>query len=339
MVFLKDVFQKSFFLSGAFLKGVLLIFVLLSGVRFVSQGDHWMTELPTHFPMQYGVASLILFILLLWRKQWFAGAIAAILAIFNWHVILDDKPTPVKDIASQPFRVYAANVWHINVFEKTLLEEFRDLDTEIAFITEMTPDILHSVRPEILKYPYRVERPKKGGKGFLFLSKFPVQDFQVIDIRSHGNRPLLVANLLIDQQVVTFYGVHPLNPAWTTQFPERNNQLLWLAQQVADNPKPVIVAGDFNLTPYSPIFEKLISISNLRDSANGFGWQPSWPTMFPIFWLPIDHILVSPEIRVHSRQIGNFIGSDHYPVIADISLRERSKEVAFFHLETGNTYD
>jgi endonuclease/exonuclease/phosphatase (EEP) superfamily protein YafD len=83
---------------------------------------------------------------------------------------------------------------------------------------------------------------------------------------------------------------------------------------------PVIVAGDFNATPFSPIFRKVIKISGLKDSREGFGWQPSWPTYVPLLWLPIDHILVSSEIQVHNRATGSFIGSDHYPVFADLSI-------------------
>ncbi|MEW6714582.1 MAG: endonuclease/exonuclease/phosphatase family protein, partial [Nitrospirota bacterium] len=81
-----------------------------------------------------------------------------------------------------------------------------------------------------------------------------------------------------------------------------------------------IVAGDLNSTPLTPMFRKLLKISGIRDSRTGFGWQPSWPTYFPVFWIPIDHILVSPEVHVHERATGSRIGSDHYPIFAELSI-------------------
>ena len=87
-----------------------------------------------------------------------------------------------------------------------------------------------------------------------------------------------------------------------------------------ENVDAVIIAGDFNASPYSPVFKKLLTTSGLRDTRTGFGWLPSWPALFPLAFIPIDHILVSPDIQVQNRATGPYIGSDHYPVIAELSI-------------------
>lgn len=78
--------------------------------------------------------------------------------------------------------------------------------------------------------------------------------------------------------------------------------------------------GDFNMTPWSPKFRQLVADSHLRDTVRGFGLQPTWPAGAPQFWIPIDHVLVSPDILVVDRRVGPDLGSDHYPVIVDIQL-------------------
>jgi endonuclease/exonuclease/phosphatase (EEP) superfamily protein YafD len=58
------------------------------------------------------------------------------------------------------------------------------------------------------------------------------------------------------------------------------------------------------------------------DSAQGHGVQPTWPNFNPLLWIPLDHVLHSTCLAVRDRIIGPDVGSDHYPVIVDFSLRQ-----------------
>jgi endonuclease/exonuclease/phosphatase (EEP) superfamily protein YafD len=83
---------------------------------------------------------------------------------------------------------------------------------------------------------------------------------------------------------------------------------------------PVVVAGDFNVSPWSPHFEALLRAGTLRDAAAGRGWQPSWPTFLPPFGIQIDHALVSASVQVNSFGRGRIQGSDHRPILVDLVL-------------------
>jgi endonuclease/exonuclease/phosphatase (EEP) superfamily protein YafD len=78
--------------------------------------------------------------------------------------------------------------------------------------------------------------------------------------------------------------------------------------------EPWIVGGDFNLTRYSPVFDRLIEASGLRDTQPSGRWQPTWLAVFWPLALRIDHVFVSPEFCVDSSEVGPGIGSDHRPV-------------------------
>ena len=62
--------------------------------------------------------------------------------------------------------------------------------------------------------------------------------------------------------------------------------------------------------------------ARLHDSRLGCGIQPTWPAGRPLLWAPIDHCLVSKHVIVHSRRVSGNIGSDHYPVVIDFSIRQ-----------------
>jgi endonuclease/exonuclease/phosphatase family metal-dependent hydrolase len=92
--------------------------------------------------------------------------------------------------------------------------------------------------------------------------------------------------------------------------------------------EPVVLIGDFNLTPYSPYNDDLLSGSRLRDCARGRPLTPTWPTWFAPLWIEIDRCFVTPEIRIASYQVGPAIGSDHYPLVMDFHVSQLERRVS-----------
>jgi endonuclease/exonuclease/phosphatase (EEP) superfamily protein YafD len=87
--------------------------------------------------------------------------------------------------------------------------------------------------------------------------------------------------------------------------------------------EPVILAGDFNMTPWSYRLQRLLASTGLRRHAT---FLRSWPTEHhPRFRPPapaflIDHVLTTPGIRSVSIRTGPVVGSDHLPVVARLRL-------------------
>ena len=50
--------------------------------------------------------------------------------------------------------------------------------------------------------------------------------------------------------------------------------------------------------------------------------MPTWPTNQIWMRIPIDFCLVSQEFTIMDKRVGVDIGSDHFPLIVDLSLAE-----------------
>jgi endonuclease/exonuclease/phosphatase (EEP) superfamily protein YafD len=112
--------------------------------------------------------------------------------------------------------------------------------------------------------------------------------------------------------------------------PEARDQALRLAEFLnlyeADR---IIVAGDFNLTPWSFDLRRLDRRFGLerRDRA-----LPTWPARVSaggrVFdtpaYLPIDHVFAGSAWRTVALHRGPAMGSDHYPLIIDLALARQA---------------
>lgn len=78
-----------------------------------------------------------------------------------------------------------------------------------------------------------------------------------------------------------------------------------------------IVMGDFNCDPESPELRLLTQATLLCDPASVVHTWPSWQPR-----RMIDHILVTPSLRVEHMQALHFPCSDHLPIAMDILLPE-----------------
>jgi endonuclease/exonuclease/phosphatase (EEP) superfamily protein YafD len=87
---------------------------------------------------------------------------------------------------------------------------------------------------------------------------------------------------------------------------------------------PVIVAGDFNQTPWTPWHRAFRERSGLVDAA-GTSWpeatrRPFGGLPWSLLATPIDRVLVRPGIGVTGFHVGPQFGSDHNPVTADLVM-------------------
>ena len=137
---------------------------------------------------------------------------------------------------------------------------------------------------------------------------------------ANDRRSAALTTLNMDGQVLTLMAAHTRSPVRVGRMEQRNEQIRDLGAALQSKNGPTILMGDLNATPWSPIFREFLAGSRLENGRQGFGLQASWPAPLGTLGIPIDHILISPEVAIHQFDRGPDLGSDHYPIIVDFSF-------------------
>lgn len=227
------------------------------------------------------------------------------------------------DVAA-PLRIVSANVLYKSDGYERMLEFVGEQDPDIFVVLEETSRWRSALEEALAKqYPYRLHAEPgvsvRGASGVGMYSKVPLE-LVTLDVTAGEERPALLAYADLGTQRLLVAGVHPWTPETPARFAKRGGQLADVVAFISTQEEEAVLVGDFNLTPYSPEFSRLLQGSALRDGAAGFGWQASWPARLGPFGIPIDHALLTDGLRVKSFRTGENIGSDHRPLILDFGI-------------------
>jgi endonuclease/exonuclease/phosphatase (EEP) superfamily protein YafD len=284
----------------------------------------WAFDLFSHFRLQYVLAALVLGGIALSVGAYRSAAVLAAVALVHGVAIKDLWLGGTASAApgGTPVRVVSANVLAQNRTPEKVLESVRAADADLVLLLDANGREWRHVLRELRDlYPHYAPQAWRGRGPVILFSRWPILAEQVMEAPRSG-RPYLVAELALDGRTLEFVGVHPSSPSPSEpgDTRRRNHELDHIATIVQDSDAPVIVAGDFNTTPWSPHFKDLLATAGLRNAAEGKGYVPTWPTFFWPARIPIDHVLLKGPLVATSVRRGPAVGSDHYPITADLRL-------------------
>lgn len=316
--------------SIAILVLVLAGFIAVLGVVSWFGTLHWTIELLSHFRAYY-----FLFGVLLSLAVWALGfrgpaAIVGLVGLINgvaaWPYIappqgfIQDNPPPA-------IRVLWANLHNWGTDLPALRELIEWEKPDIAIVTELAATHEATFRQLRAVLPYQTTTAHSGPLDLMLLSKSE-PEFAHFDLASGGNAPLLVSRICPPGKAcLTVIALHTSRP-----FPyaggARDRQLdhaATVARRHVELGERVVLIGDLNVTPFSPVFNRLLARSGLQDSTVMWSENPRGP--LATWWigntgigLPLDHALLGPGVRVSERRLGTSIGSDHVPLVLDLRV-------------------
>lgn len=247
--------------------------------------------------------------------------------VLNLAMIIGVFVGPLDSITKQTTNC-AIKQKKLNVFQVNVLEtnrDFKDIcdyviakDPDIASFEEVGFDAAKALSTRLTKYPHSKVIARPDFFGLAIFSKYPFTT-ETLALSKSGV-PVLFATIDVEGRRLNYASVHTLPPLEPEFLADRDQEFLNLSELRRKNDGPFIVAGDFNCSPWVGSFWRLCHDAALKDSEQSFGPQPSWPTHVFVPFIPIDHFLVSKDIKVLSRSIGPYVGSDHYPVEMTISF-------------------
>ena len=303
-----------------------LLAVTLATLAGYLAGFHWVLELFSHFRVQLAAGALLLLALALFLGgRWSSGLALAVL-LANLYPVWPYLPGIGRAEAEQPpsLRVMAFNLHNEHADLARIEAYLARKRPDLVLLTELPPGAMAWLASLRTDYPHQaLDRPVSIFDVAL-LSRRPIAatDF---DRSVSPYLPVMTARLCAEETTepagcLTVVGLHAANPLGASAL--RDRQLRLAAQKsaaVADG--AVLLLGDLNTTPWSPIFGEVLEQGGLRDSAQGFALKGTWLNRNPLFGLPIDHALLGEGLASGSREVGPDLGSDHYPVVTDIYRR------------------
>lgn len=230
--------------------------------------------------------------------------------------------------AAGSLRVLLANVYTANPHRGSFVELVRDLDPDIVAVLEVDEGWLRALDPLRRDYPYQRAVPRSDNFGIAFLSRIPVERFEIREL-AHESFPMILGTVELLRVPVTVAAAHPIPPVGNSLRGLRNRQLAALGDLRTAHPGEFVLAADLNTTPWSAPYRELErGAGDLRNAALGFGLLPTWPAQLPLARVPVDHVLLSGGLAVREYEVHPVLGSDHHAVLVTIGLRRSAWERA-----------
>ncbi|MDR6417434.1 endonuclease/exonuclease/phosphatase family protein [Pseudarthrobacter sulfonivorans] len=222
--------------------------------------------------------------------------------------------------------VMALNVGTEGVDSTTLLTEVRARKVDILALPELQPLGLEALEDAGLAavFPYRAVDVDWAGVGSSIFSRYPLQ----VSGRVRGSsfyQSRAVVSVPGVAGGIHLTAVHVASPR-PGHIPNWRQELQQLGDLRRDLPgsSPAILLGDFNASHDHREFRELVA-TGLTDAAqaSGKGLAPTWPAglRVPPF-VALDHVLVTPDIRVLDFATVAVAGTDHAGVVAELVLAE-----------------
>jgi endonuclease/exonuclease/phosphatase (EEP) superfamily protein YafD len=307
-----------------------LLIVGITLIALVSdRGWPQLLELLSHFRLQYFLLSLVLLVPLLLTRRRTAILIALFCVALLSTPILPWYNPFNRSAAAGELRVLTANINTQNRSYEKVLTMVREENPDIAVFLEVDDTWVAQLQSlkDILPYDFGQANPYNFG--IAVYSRLPL-DNAAIDFFGTERNPSILANLAVEGKPISLIAAHPFPPVRRSFFHARNLQLDRIDQYVQQLETPVLLLGDLNITMWSPYYKRFVKNTGLQNARRGFGVLPTWPMpgtyaalpdlLHRLLQIPIDHCLVSSDIRVAAVHTGRDVDSDHLPLIADLVL-------------------
>ncbi len=220
---------------------------------------------------------------------------------------------------------------HIRIAEVNLFCGRADLErvatwlraeADLAVIVEVTSGARDALVPLLAAdFPHFHCEAREAAAGIAFVSRrWPIRAREVFEV--DGGAPQIEVDVLAPGGPIRILALHLWPPVLPRDDAHNRAVLDAVRERVRSSPHPVVVAGDFNLTPWCSRLRDFLDVTNLRDLRRGRGFLNTWPEtpLLPLLGIPIDHVLVRGRISAVDVATGPWIGSDHRPYVATFDL-------------------
>ena len=302
----------------------------LAGVALATAGGFfggltWWLDILADLKMQITLAGIVLFISASALRQRMEAMLALALVVLNAAAMAPYFSPLSEGLMGNPQKTMKIVMFNVNNHNPDIaptLEFLRRENADVVVLTEVTDPSRKALEQLSDLYPHRFFGPLFQNAGHNphrigVLSKRAWED-KGVEWSDFTSRAFAVwVRFPAASPSLTVAGVHFLN---TVHNPanQQEAEAEGLVSMVKRIKGPVVVAGDFNMTPFSTRFGTLLREARLRRAKGGL--NTTWPTQLTPMGFSLDHILVGKGIGSAVMRTGSRLGSDHLPVVGTFDL-------------------
>ncbi|MCQ0987366.1 endonuclease/exonuclease/phosphatase family protein [Jiella marina] len=317
----------SLVLSAVFLAAISLLPLIETNIWWIRYLDF--------VRLQAAIALLIILaaagLLQAWHSRWgaLAMALCAIALGFQLYKLYPYAPvvTPMAVKAEtcpegRSFSVMVSNVQKGNRNFEAFADVVRNADPDILLALETDEWWDDKLKVFADRFPETIQSIPQEAEyfGLHLMSKYPLSDPE-IEFFFAERTPSVRAEVQLPDGTFTLFGIHPRPPLYFDQPSAlRDGTMAKMALAAAEADRPMVVAGDFNAVSWERIFRRAMRVGGLLDPRVGRGLFPTYDATNPAMAWPLDHILFQDAIGLQTFRKLPAVGSDHYPVMAELCL-------------------
>ena len=250
---------------------------------------------------------------------------------FFWFYNQNDTSIRLSD--KNWIKVFYANILYKNTDYKSLEQKVVEENPDIVIMVEFSDEHEDEMK-EFFKenYPYMNRNSRSTMLAWdVVFSKLPIKSATTTWIEWKWSRKYSYMQIECKdsdfkcENNFDLYVIHTAAPVSVENFEMRNNQLsqLWSDFKQSNPENPTSVIWDFNLSPWSYYYKKLVKNWNLK---NALSYQsPNYTRSLLQQWIfrsHIDQLFISPKIQVSKVKIENLTWSDHRWFTFSIGITE-----------------
>ena len=267
-------------------------------------------------PALFATLGLGLMLLLFRQRRWAAATLAPATLLLiavspQWY------PAASRPEAGAPsIRLYSANLWVRNDDLDAIAASIRQADADVVMLIELGDATAPHLDALVGDYPHRIasarfDRPN-GAVRSVIASRYPL-----VALPRPDTFEAVGATAMTPLGPVNLVSVHLTRPWPFEESWGQISQTMALDEMLQNLGGPVVVAGDFNSVSNARIGKMVQRDIGLRPAP---GFPGTWPAAVPsALAITIDQVYASPDLAFLSRRLGRPTGSDHRPVVTEIT--------------------
>lgn len=282
------------------------------------------------------------------KKQFLLSGVMIVLSLLQFNSFYKFSADISETKTNNTLSVLSYNVHLFNAYSGGDHSESKLLFKNI--VATYNPDVIcmqeynDTHAPEMNDYPYVYEHfkmgalkdgtKKKKALGHAIYSKYPLINKGAFDFKRTTNNTLYV-DVVKEKDTVRLYNLHlksigiipsidaiqdgdkeKLKGRLTNAFIDQVGQVEAILNHKNNSTHPVVMAGDFNNTAFSYIYNELTEEMQDAYAERGAGLGTTFD--FDGYPLRIDYILAPEDFEVLSFKTINETFSDHHPIFAEL---------------------